>query len=243
MLNLFRGEVYRIMHKRNMYWFVGVGAFGYLAIAFMRSGGFGSDSEVTDAATMMQFMPAILGGYFFTAVFTDDLTAKNLITLVGYGMSRTKIVLTKLLLMLLFTLLSFALIVVSHLTAYAVFGFAASSGQMRMILGIAAQFVLMTIGFAAVAAVVVYGTQKPTFAVVTYFMLAFNVVTMLLNAVANLLGFNLTNRFISGTTVRMMLGMAMPGNPLWAPSLEFLAYLAIATLAAIVIFRNREMEF
>jgi len=243
MFNLFRGEVYRVFHKHNMYWFIGVVALGYLAITFMRSGGFGADSVVTDAATMFQFMPAILGGYFFTSVFTDDLNAKNLITLVGYGMSRTRIVLTKLLLMLLFTVLSFALLVVLHLVAHAVFGFAASGGQLRMILAIAAQFVLMTMGFAAVAAVVVYGTQKPTFAVVTYFMLAFNVVTMLLNAVANLLGFSLSNRLISGTTVQMMLGLATPGNALLAPGLEYLAYLAIAIAAAIVIFKNREMEF
>jgi len=243
MLNLFRGEVYRVLHKRNMYLFLGAVVFGYLAITFMRVGGFGADSVVTDAATMMQLMPALLGGYFFAALFTDDLAAKNLITLVGYGMSRTRIVLTKLALMVLFTVVSFALITAIHLAAYAVFGFAASGEQIRVVLAIALQFVLLTFGFAVISAIVVYGTQKPTFAVVTFFMLAFNVVTMLVNAAANLLNFNLGSHLISGTTGQMMLGLAFPGGNILAPGLEYLAYLILATIAAIVIFKKREMEF
>jgi len=243
MLDLFRGELYRILHKRNMYLFLGIVFFAYLAITFMRANSFGPDSVVTDAATMLQLMPAVLGGYFFTAVFTDDLSAKNLITLVGYGTSRTKIVLTKLALMALFTVICFVLIALLHLGAYAVFGFAATASQIRLVGAVIVQFILMTLGFAAVAAIVVYGTQKPTFAVVTYFMLAFNVVTMLINAASSLLNVNLSAHLISGTTSQMMMGFAAPGGNVLAPLLEYLGYVVLAVVAAIILFKNREMEF
>jgi len=242
-LDLFRGEVYRILHKRNMYLYLGAVLFGYAAIVFMRSGGFGPNSVVTDASTMMQLMPALLGGYFFTSIFTDDLNAKNLITLVGYGTSRTRIVLTKMLLMAVCTVAIFALLTILHLGIYAAFGFSADAAQLHLVLVITLQFILVTLGFSAVAAIVVYGTQKPTFAVVAFFMLAFNVVTMMVNAASSLLNIPLNNHLISGTASQIMLGFAVAGNRLAAPLLEYLAYFVLAIAAAVFLFKNREMEF
>jgi len=243
MLDLFRGEVYRILHKRNMYLYLGGIAFLYLLIVFIRSAGFTANSVVTDAATLMMVLPAILGGYFFASLFSDDLSAKNLITLVGYGVSRIKIVLTKLILMAIFTVITFGAMFGLHLGAYALFGFAATGVQLRLIAAIGLQFVLMTMGFTALSAVVVYGTQKSTFAVVTYFLLSFNVVSMLARAAAHLANIDINPHLISGTSGQLMLSIANPGSGFVAPGLEYLAYLILAIVAAIVLFKKREMEF
>jgi len=243
MIHLFRGEVYRILHKRSMYRYLAVVFLGVLAITFMRSSGLNADSVVDDAGTLFQLMPALLGGYFFTSIFSDDLTSKNLITLVGYGTSRTKIIITKLLLMLVFTFLSFAVLTGLHLAAYALLGFAATGPAIGYVLAFALQNLLLTIGFTAVAAIVVYGTQRPTFAAVAYFMLAFNVVTMLIRAVSGLLDVDLSSRLISGTAGDIMMGLLVPGGVSAAPWIEFAAYLALAIGAAIFVFKRREMEF
>jgi len=243
MINLFRGEAYRMLHKRNMYKYLGVVLLGIMAITFMRSGGFTESSVVDDAANIFQLMPALLGGYFFTSIFSDDLTSKNLITLVGYGTSRTKIVLTKLMLMFVFVIGAFLLLTGLHLGIYALLGYAATGPAIGYVFAFALQNVLLTMGFAAIAAIVVYGTQKPTFAAVTYFMLAFNVVTMLIRAVAGLLELNIAGRLISGTTDSILLNTITPGAMPIAPVLEYLAYLALAVGAAIFVFRRREMEF
>jgi len=243
MLNLFRGEVYRIFHKRNTYVYLGAVLLGYLAITFMRSRGFNENSVFTDASNVFQFMPALLGGYFFTGIFSDDLTSKNLITLVGYGTSRVKIVVTKLLLMVAFSTGAFALLTAVHFGIYALLGHAATGPVVGFVFAVALQNLLLTIGFAVVAAIVVYGTQKPTFAAVTYFMLAFNVVTMIIRAVTGMLDIDLSGRLLSGTAANIMLGLVTPGGSGAAPWVEYLAYLALAIGAAIFVFKRREMEF
>ena len=243
MLNLFRGEVYRLFHKRNMYLYVGAVLLGFLVVTFMRSSGFNESSVVDDAANLFQLMPALLGGYFFTSLFSDDLSSKNLITLVGYGTSRTQIVLTKLLLMVVFTIGAFGLLTGLHLAAFALLGYPATGAALGFVLAIVLQNVLLTVGFASVAAIVVYGTQKPTFAAVTYFMLAFNVVTMIIRAVSGLLYVDISGRLLSGTADNIMLGMLTPGSWPIAPALEYLAYLILAIGAAIFVFKRREMEF
>lgn len=243
MLDLYRGEVYRLFHKRNMFIYLGLVILGFLGIHFMRSSGYAADSVVTDAGNLFSFLPALLGGYFFASLYTDDLTAKNLITLVGYGTSRTKIILTKLLLMITFTAAGFAIFTALHLGVYAVLGIGAQGLALRMVLAIAFQQFLLTIGFALIASVVVYGTQKPTYAVVTFFMLAFNVVTMLVRMVESMAHVDLSAHLLSGTTSALMLGMVSPGTNVVAPVLEFVAYLALAIAASIFVFKKREMEF
>lgn len=245
MLNLFTGEVYRLLHKRNLYFYLGAVALGYVALTIVRSRGFAADSVVNDAVTFFGILPPLLGGYFFTSVYTDDLSAKALNTLVGYGMSRTRIVLTKFGLMALFTAASFGIIAALHLATYGALGFAAVGIQLRGVLVIAVQYWLLTLGFAAVAAMVVYGLQRSTFAVVGYFMLAFSVVTMLVNAVSTLLHVDLSDHLLTGTTIRIMGALLEPGglSSLIAPGLEFLLYLVLATITAIFAFKNREMEF
>jgi len=243
MIELFRGEVYRILHKRSMYKYLAVVLLGVLAITFMRSSGFNADSVVDDAGSLFQFMPALLGGYFFTSIFSDDLTSKNLITLVGYGVSRTKIIITKMLLMLVFTFSTFALLTALHLGVYAALGFGATGPAIGYVLAFALQNLLLTLGFTTIAAIVVYGTQRPTFAAVAYFMLAFNVITMIIRAVSGLLEIDLSSRLISGTAGDIMMGLLVPGGMSVAPWIEYAAYLALAFGAAIFVFKRREMEF
>lgn len=243
MRNLFSGEVYRLFHKRNMYIFLGCVLLSYIAITFMRSSGFQAESVMNDAGLIFRYMGALLGGYFFTSIFSDDLTSKNLITLVGYGTSRTKIVLTKLLLMIVFTTGAFALLTAIHFAMYALLGFAASGQMIGFTLAVVFQNLLLAIGFAVIASVVVYATQKPTFAAVAYFMLAFKVVTMLIGAVSSMLDISLAGRLISGTTSNIAMGLVMPEMGIVAPVIEYLAYLIIALAAAIFLFKRREMEF
>jgi ABC-type transport system involved in multi-copper enzyme maturation permease subunit len=145
--------------------------------------------------------------------------------------------------MITFTAAGFAIFTALHLTVYAILGIGAQGLALRMVLAIAFQQFLLTVGFALIASVVVYGTQKPTYAVVTYFMLAFNVVTMLVRMLESMVHINLGEHLLSGTTSAIMLGMVSPGTNLVAPALEFTAYLVLAIAASIFVFKKREMEF
>jgi ABC-type transport system involved in multi-copper enzyme maturation permease subunit len=243
MLDLFRGEAYRILHKRKMYLYLGAVLLGYAALIFMRSGNFTANSVATDTDQLFQFLPPLLGGYFFTSLYTDDFVAKNLITLVGYGTSRTRIILTKFLLMTICTTIAFAVLTALHFGLYAAFGFAATGPAISYVLAFALKNLLLTIGFALVATVVAYATQKSTFAVVAYFMLAFNVVSTLIRVAASYMHLNIADRLLSGTTTNIVVQMLTPGGNIAAPGLELLAYLGLAIVASIIVFKRRELEF
>lgn len=239
---LIRGELYRLLHKKSMYIYFGVLAVCYLLLAFVRSGGFDTESVVDDSITFFNFLPALAGGFLFSAIYTDDLNAKNLITLVGYGLGKTKIVLAKLILMLLFGAAVFGLAPLYHCGVYALLGHGATAGQLGIIYAASLKFLLLTVAYAALSGIVVYGFQRTTFAIVVYILFGFYVIRTLLTTVAKLLGLNIQNYLLSGITDRIFSGMVVGGSVVF-PILEYLVYIAAAVALSALAFNKKEMEF
>jgi len=245
MLKLIRGEIYRLLHKKSMYIYFGVVAAGYFLIAFVRSGGFGEESLVKDAINLFVAFPVLAGGFFFTAIYTDDLNSKNLITLVGYGISKAKIMLAKFLLIIMSGAAFFCLLPLFHYAVYAALGCVATASQLVMIFAVSLKFLLMTLAFSALSSIVVFGLQRTTFAVVTYLLLAFSVVGTLITAISNVLELNLASHLASGITDRILAGIISGGSlaSLALPVAEYIAYVGIASVLSAVAFYKKEMEF
>jgi len=239
---LLRGEIYRLTHKRSMYIYFAALIAGYLMVVFVRSGGFDADSVVSDAMTFFYILPALAGGYLFAAIFTDDLNSKNLITLVGYGLSKTTIVLTKFLLGVLCAGVFYALLAGIHCGMYTLLGATPTSVQSGWVFAVALKYFLMTVAFFALSSIVVYAIQRTTFALVTYLLFGFNVITTLITAVSKIAGLNVGGYVVSGLTDKIFLGV-VNGNVMIAPLLGYLCYLIIALVLAAVAFTNKEMEF
>ena len=242
MLKLIHGEIYRLLHKKSLYIYFGALAAGYFLLAFVRSGGFSDETIVKDAINFFQLLPALAGGLLFSAIYTDDLNSKNLITLVGFGINKTKIVVAKFILMIVFGAVVFGLMPLFHYAVYAVLGFAATASQMAMIYAVALKFMLMTLAFSAIASIVVYGLQRTTFAVVSYILLAFSVVGTLITAVSNVLELNITQHLMSGITDRILTAI-ISGGSLTLPVAEYIVYMAIVVTISAVAFNKKEMEF
>jgi hypothetical protein len=118
---------------------------------------------------------------------------------------------------------------------------------MATLYAISTKYLLATIGYSALTGIVVYGLQRATFAMVTYILLAFNIVGGLVTVfLANILGADLastiTDRLVSGLTDRIFVGL-IGGGTLAVPSIEYLAYLTIAGAASVIVFGKKEMEF
>jgi ABC-type transport system involved in multi-copper enzyme maturation permease subunit len=242
MFKLIRGEIYRLLHKKSMYIYFGVLAAGYFIVAFIRSGGFNAETLVKDAINFFQFLPALAGGFLFSAIYTDDLNSKNLITLVGYGINKTKIVIAKFILMLLSGAFVFGLMPLYHYVVYAVLGCIGTANQMAMIYAVSLKFLLMTLAFAAISSIIVYGLQRTTFAMVSYILLAFSVIGTLITAVSKMLELNITDHLVSGITDRMLAGI-ISGVLLPLPIIEYIIYILIVTMFAVIAFHKKEMEF
>jgi len=242
MLKLIRGEIYRLIHKKSTYIYFAVLLVGYFLLAFMRSGGFDQESLVNDALELFYFLPALVGGFLFAAIYTDDLNAKNLITLVGHGLSKTKIVLAKFVLAILFGAVVFALVPLIHCAIYTALGCLVTTQEWAMLYAIVFKSWLATLGFCALASIVVYGLQRTTFAIVTYILLAVNVVHTLLVSALNMLNLNLSDHLLSGITDRIATDL-MSNVSVALPFLEYAIYIVIAVILSIVVFRKKEMEF
>ena len=242
MLNYLRGELYRLLHKTSLYVYFGALLVGYLLIVYIRSGGFTAASVVNDAITFFNFLPALAGGFLFAAIYTDDLNSRNLTVLVGFGMGKARIVLTKLIVMILLCAVIFGLAPLIHCAAYAVFGWSAQMGDWQMVYAVSLKYLLMTLAFAILSAIVVYGTQRTTFSVVCYILLAFGVISGLMSVLLNTFAPDLIAHLISGITDRIILGI-ISGGSLILPTIEYGVYTLVAIAFSVLAFHKKEMEF
>jgi len=239
---MIQGEIYRLLHKKSIYIYFAIMAAAYLLFVFVRSGGFGGQSVIDDASSVFYFLPALAGGFLFAAIYTDDLNSKNLITLVGYGLSKTKIVITKIILAALLNLVFFAILPLFHYALYSLFGCPVATGQVAQLYAIASKYLLMTLAYSVISSIVAYGLQRSTFAIVTYILFAFGVVGTLINVLINLLNLNIRDYLLSGLTDKIMIGL-IGGDPLVLPIIGYAAYVVVAAVLSTVAFSKKEMEF
>ncbi|MCL1810105.1 MAG: hypothetical protein FWG42_10130 [Clostridiales bacterium] len=247
MLNMIKGETFRIMHKKSMYVYFGSLAAGYFLVAFIRSGGFDEHSIASDAFNFFNFLPALAGGFLFAAIYADDLNAKTLTTLVGFGIGKAKIVLVKLILTAMFGAAAFALAPLLLYAAHAALGWPAAASTMTTVYAVSLKYLLITLGYSTLSGIAVYGLQHPTFAMVLFILLALNVISGLASVLlANLAGADLahvfTSRMLSGITDRILSGV-IGDSQLFLPITEYAAYLTISAAASIAAFERKEMEF
>ncbi|QOV19597.1 hypothetical protein INP51_01020 [Blautia liquoris] len=242
MLKLIRGELYRILHKKSLYMYFGVLAFVYILLAFMRSGGFNSESLVGDASNLFFMTPAVVGGFFFSTIYTDDLNAKNLITLAGYGLNKSKIVTAKIILAALFSTVFFGVLPLFHSAVYMGFGCRATVEQLTVVYAVSLKYLLMTLAYISISSVVVYAFQHSTFAIVTYILFSFGVIGNLLMMAAHTLNCKISDHLISGITDKIMTDI-LGGGVLLRPIIEYAAYLVISSILATMTFYKKEMEF
>jgi len=242
MLSLLRGELYRLLRKRSTYIYFGALAVTYALLIYIRSGGFDARSVISDATSFFYLLPALAGGFLFSAIYTDDLNSKNLISLVGYGMSKTKIVFVKLVLMVLLSAIVFTLVTLLHGALFTLLGWTLTTSNWTMLFSISLKYFLMTVGFAALSGIAVYGLQRNTFAMVFYIVLSFNVVGGILTVALNMFAPDLTQYLLSGITDRIMLAIVEGGSVI-TPTIAYLFYLGVALVASVWAFHRTEMEF
>lgn len=242
MFNLIRGELYRLLHKKSLYLYFGVLTIGYILLAVMRSGGFNNESVIGDASSLFFLTPALVGGFLFSAIYTDDLIAKNLITLVGYGLSKSKIVITKVILAAFFVTVIFGLLPLVHSAIYMVLGCTVTAEQLAAVYALSVRYLLMTLAYTSLSSIVVDGVQRSTFAVVSYILLAFSIIGQLLMMITHMLKIDISDHLISGITNRIMVGILDSNVPL-LPIIEYAVYIIVSSALAVITFNKKEMEF
>ncbi|MDR1067619.1 MAG: hypothetical protein LBL36_00025 [Clostridiales Family XIII bacterium] len=247
MSNYLRGEIYRVLHKKSLYIFIGIVAVGYILLALVRLGSMETDKVLSDAESLFFLLPAVIGGFLFATLYTDDLNSKNLTMLIGFGIGKAKIVFSKFILMGLFSGIIFGLTPLFMSGVYTVLGHPPSAATIGVVYAWALKIFLTTLVFAALSAIVVYGLQRPTFGMVAYLLLTLNVVGQLLVLVLSIkplsdLAPHLSDHLVSSVLGKILGGM-LDGTAMGGPLVEYLLYLALALVASVVAFRKKELEF
>jgi len=242
MLRLMRAEWFRLLRKRSSYIYFGGLILAFFAQAYIRSGGFGPTTVLDDALTNFGLLPALAGGFVFAAVYTDDLNSRGLITLVGFGMSKTKIIIAKLGLTVLLTAIVYGLAPVVHCAVFAILGWPVTAATWGIIYAASLKFALLTLAFVGLAGSVVYGLQRPAFAIVAYILLAFGVVGGLVSTVLRNVAPPMADFLASGITDRVFTALTSGGTLTW-PLIQYAVYLAIAVSLSVVAFHKKELEF
>jgi len=242
MFKLISGDSYRLLRKKSMYIYMGALAAGYFMLTFIRSGGFKEESVVDDALSLFILLPALVGGFLFAAIYTDDLNSKNLVSLVGFGLSKTSIIIAKFVVTAFYCAVLFAFIPLYHYAIYAVLGQKATGSMMTMIYAASLKHYLSVLAYSALSGLMVYGIQRATFAIVTFMLLAFGVISSLVSVLLNTFAPSLIKHLMPGITDRILLG-AISDSPLTLPILEYIIYVAIALTLSAIVFYRKEMEF
>jgi hypothetical protein len=231
-----------------MYLYFGILAVGYCLLSFARSDTFTAGSILSDAENLYSYLPALAGGFLFAAVFTDDLQSKNLATLVGFGMNKAMIVVSKFILMLLLSVIVYAGVMLLTWAIHAAFGWPPSADTMGLVGLFALRNLLTTVAFAAVAGILVYGLQRSTFAIVCYLILVLGIVDGLLvqafmldffTAIAPDLGNHLLERIAN----RILGGLLESGTVPLLAAIEYVIYLIVSIALSVLVFTRRELEF
>lgn len=246
MIGYIKAEIFRILSKKSLYlcWLALLAAFAVMmAIQYGGRVPMAESSIIMQGKTLFSLMMAIVGGCFlFFTVYTDDLGAKTLPALIGFGKKRSGIVFSKLIVMTLFTVAMFVLTLFAFLWLFSAMGYAVGGGVTEAMWKLVLEKTLTVVAFAAISSVVVYGTQKTALSVVLFAMLSTGFVSQLL---INFLDSSLMQGVAGGLsryTIMPIIETAM-ADTTFAAFLPYAIYLGVFVTLSIVAFDRKELEF
>jgi ABC-type transport system involved in multi-copper enzyme maturation permease subunit len=246
MFNYIKAELYRIVHKKSFYLYFLALAVLYAAMIFSQRSGLNESVFLTLAIQMTDILPLAVGGFLFATIYNDDLGAKSLSSVIGFGLRKSTIIFSKLIIMIAMCAVITPLVFVACYGSFTLFGVDVS-GQFTLSAGLFTQAGLLAIAYATVASIVVFGAQKATLAITAYIFLAVGLARQLMglvlgqevvtNSVGDLtqyLSYSITSGILSNITS----GQFDP----W-PVVQYIIYIAAFMTISIYIFRKKELEF
>lgn len=247
MLNYLTAEIKRIISKKST-WYYFIGCFlGYLLIVLMRITSLTNDTVISDASFLFASMlPLFAGTMLFSVVYNDDLTARTLPQVVGFGLARPLIILVKTCVLILITALVFLIGFIIFNGLYFILGVNTIDTATKTLPFMLTPF-LQIIGYSMVASVVVYGTQRATMAIVAFLVFASSLVPQLLNAllssslVISIIG-NISPYLMSNIINRLGANVLL-GNSSVGEIVGITLYMVGFIALAMFVFNKKEMEF
>ncbi|MDR1015906.1 MAG: hypothetical protein LBL67_00325 [Coriobacteriales bacterium] len=254
MFRLIRADLLRILHKPSFFIYFGLLLLLYLAVTFVRLSSLDATALRAQAESWFGWAVALDGIMAFAAVYTDDLSARLTPQLAGSGLARYKLVLGKFCAYALLGLCIFAVQCACLALVSTVCGYPPSPAEVLDYLRFACKGWVMSCGFAAIAGILAFATQRAVIAIVAYLLLGLGVVGGLVNIAlasdvasqvapgASQLLFSELAETLTDSSVWASGGGA-DGNAFLLSLAGVLLWIAAALALTVLCFRRRELSF
>ncbi len=196
----------------------------------------------------MFFNPFLIGIPVFSAIYTDDFKSKSMQTALGFGISRNKMIMSRFL-EALFMVVECIIFLSVMLLIFGLAGGVSMSEIGETVLEIWIDS-FKTIGFLALALIIVYGTQKPTMGLVLFILLSAGVFATLIEALSLIPALKKHDidpgKYLPSGVIDKISDLADKGDYLKAvgPAFLFLIfYVALPVWISMRLFRKKELEF
>ena len=249
MINYIRADIRRVLHKRSFLGALGTFAVLFAGVVFVYfNPAFTAEMYAAKITSFLSFFPLAVGLFVFMAVYADDFKCRSMQVAIGYGISRRRIVLGKLVESMLLLLCAAAVMGVFVIATPIVLGLASNARQMELLAFTVLAEMLRALGYAALSAVAVFFSQNAVNGIIVYVLLASKTVYIALTII---LGQEFLVNAVGDWTKHLYTAQLYAAGTLLAEGESFgpvlilavLGYVAIPTVISAASFSRKELEF
>ncbi|MDO4530430.1 MAG: hypothetical protein Q4C06_00480 [Bacillota bacterium] len=207
--------------------------------------GWSSVNFIKNIQQYIGMVPVALGLIELIAVFSDDFKAKTMQVAIGLGISRTKVVLCKLIEMIVLAVVDAIIFAVLALGAAFILDAGLNPEQIREFGASISMMAISCVAYTSLTMIVMFYNQGTGLGRIVYLALSGGVVSLAITLIGllkylealHLDSYTLTH-FLSVAKARWVIGA-----PDIKPFIAILIYVAVSTAITAFLFRKRELEF
>ncbi|MGX7107934.1 hypothetical protein [Facklamia miroungae] len=249
MIDYIVADIKRIM-KKNSFLYVVIGyLLLFFLIYFIKSGPtYQSQDIISDIESLNGWFPLFCGLVLFLAVYYDDFKAKTMQIAIGFGISRNKVVLSKIISIFILVGLMMAVICLFLIGIPQVFGSHFTNSQIKQIILSGVTEWIRTVGMVCLSIPLIYYTQNVINGVLIYILLASRFVLLIGSSILErefirkIFG-DLSQYLLTFNVYSLKTQIIRSEEISLVKSFILILYILIPILLSIAAFRNKELEF
>ncbi|MBR0413708.1 MAG: hypothetical protein IJI67_01390 [Clostridia bacterium] len=239
MFNFIKADILRVLKKKSYIVLSAIVLLAYAATLLIVLSKNPASVELV-SGLLATGAVLLIGIPVFIGVFSDDFHSKAMQTIIGFGTSRRRLVLSRYCEYLVILAQAFAVISLVSLLLFAVTGNMAVAKPIFRDLW---KEYLSTVLCVGAAMIIVYGAQNTTFGLVIFIGLAANILDLLLTGISFIPFFANHNIDVSLILPSNMLNQAMSnGKPIFY-LFAALCYIVLPLVLSVKLFEKKELEF
>jgi len=238
MIYYIQAEFYRICRKKSMY------VFFFILLLFMFLGLYSSARTITQqslasvAQVSLMLFGTLASAYLFNMIYNDELQAKTVASVVGRGNGRATIVIVKLLLNMILSAIVFIITVCLFISVLFILGISLSPTSIIAICKNALFVALRGIAIGSIASIVIYGVHKGGLALGIFMLTTLGFFTQIVLFVLDKLKLTELSQYLLNPIVAELVDRLSLES-----GVAYVLYVALFTVLAIVVFKQKDLDF